>query len=147
MTLYPYHATETSWEGGDIATLDADAIDPTDTIDTRATDECDYPESDGLPMADNTKQFRMIAMIKENIEIMYMHNPPATRPARHLHAQWRTIYDPRRTQGASRGRTPACRQCRATSRDRTPACPQRATCQYRIPASRTTGSYIARTRH
>jgi Uma2 family endonuclease len=30
-----------------------------------------YPDSDGKPMADNTKQFKLIVMIKENLEICY----------------------------------------------------------------------------
>jgi Uma2 family endonuclease len=30
-----------------------------------------YPESDGQPMSDNTKQFRLIVMIKENLEILF----------------------------------------------------------------------------
>lgn len=30
-----------------------------------------YPESDGKPMADNTKQFRWIVTIKENLEIVF----------------------------------------------------------------------------
>ncbi|NJL61715.1 MAG: Uma2 family endonuclease [Methylacidiphilales bacterium] len=30
-----------------------------------------YPESDGKPMADNTKQFRWIVIIKENLEILF----------------------------------------------------------------------------
>lgn len=30
-----------------------------------------YPESDGQPMADNTKQFRWIVVIKENLEILF----------------------------------------------------------------------------
>ncbi|MEB3292313.1 MAG: Uma2 family endonuclease [Synechococcales bacterium] len=30
-----------------------------------------YPESDGKPMADNTKQFRWIVTIKENLEILF----------------------------------------------------------------------------
>ncbi len=33
--------------------------------------EIHYPDSDGKPMADNTKQFRLIVMIKENLEIWY----------------------------------------------------------------------------
>jgi Uma2 family endonuclease len=33
--------------------------------------EIHYPESDGKPMADNTKQFNLIVMIKENLEIWY----------------------------------------------------------------------------
>lgn len=31
----------------------------------------DYPESDGKPMADNTKQFRWIVVIKENLESLF----------------------------------------------------------------------------
>jgi Uma2 family endonuclease len=34
-----------------------------------------YPESDGLPMADNTKQFRWIVTIKENLEILFADDP------------------------------------------------------------------------
>lgn len=30
-----------------------------------------YPDSDGEPMADNTKQFRWIVTIKENLEILF----------------------------------------------------------------------------
>jgi Uma2 family endonuclease len=30
-----------------------------------------YPDSDGKPMADNTKQFKLIVMIKENLEIWF----------------------------------------------------------------------------
>ncbi|MDJ0598344.1 MAG: Uma2 family endonuclease [Crocosphaera sp.] len=30
-----------------------------------------YPESDGKPMADNTKQFRWIVVIKENLELLF----------------------------------------------------------------------------
>ncbi len=30
-----------------------------------------YPDSDGKPMADNTKQFRWIVTIKENLEILF----------------------------------------------------------------------------
>jgi Uma2 family endonuclease len=33
--------------------------------------EIHYPESDGKPMADNTRQFKLIVMIKENLEIWY----------------------------------------------------------------------------
>ncbi|HIK09528.1 MAG TPA: Uma2 family endonuclease [Oscillatoriaceae cyanobacterium M33_DOE_052] len=33
-----------------------------------------YPESDGQPMADNTKQFRWIVLIKENLEILFAEN-------------------------------------------------------------------------
>ena len=34
-----------------------------------------YPDSDGQPMADNTKQFRWIVLIKENLEILFADNP------------------------------------------------------------------------
>jgi Uma2 family endonuclease len=34
-----------------------------------------YPDSDGQPMADNTKQFRWIVLIKENLEILFAHDP------------------------------------------------------------------------
>lgn len=30
-----------------------------------------YPDSDGQPMADHTKQFRWIVIIKENLEILF----------------------------------------------------------------------------
>jgi len=33
-----------------------------------------YPDSDGKPMADNTKQFRWIVTIKENLEILFATN-------------------------------------------------------------------------
>ncbi len=34
-----------------------------------------YPDSDGLPMSDNTKQFRWIVTIKENLELLYVQDP------------------------------------------------------------------------
>jgi Uma2 family endonuclease len=34
-----------------------------------------YPDSDGQPMADNTKQFRWIVTIKENLELLFSDNP------------------------------------------------------------------------
>ena len=34
-----------------------------------------YPDSDGLPMADNSKQFRVITTIEGNLEIMVAHDP------------------------------------------------------------------------
>ncbi|QNP31069.1 Uma2 family endonuclease [Cylindrospermopsis curvispora GIHE-G1] len=34
-----------------------------------------YPESDGEPMADNTRQFTWIVKIKENLEILFKSNP------------------------------------------------------------------------
>lgn len=39
------------------------------TTDTKP--EIIYPDSDGQPMADNTKQFRWIVTIKENLEILF----------------------------------------------------------------------------
>ncbi|MDJ0554962.1 MAG: Uma2 family endonuclease [Microcoleaceae cyanobacterium MO_207.B10] len=43
------------------------------TTDTKL--EVIYPESDGQPMADNTKQFRWIVTIKENLEILFANIP------------------------------------------------------------------------
>jgi Uma2 family endonuclease len=40
-----------------------------------ADSELIYPDSDGQPMSDNTKQFRWIVLIKENLEILFAHNP------------------------------------------------------------------------
>jgi Uma2 family endonuclease len=34
-----------------------------------------YPDSDGQPIADNTKQFRWIVVIKENLELLFAANP------------------------------------------------------------------------
>jgi Uma2 family endonuclease len=34
-----------------------------------------YPDSDGQPMADNTKQFRWIVVIKENLELLFSDRP------------------------------------------------------------------------
>jgi len=34
-----------------------------------------YPDSDGMPMADNTKQFNWIVLIKQGLEAMYAHDP------------------------------------------------------------------------
>ncbi len=34
-----------------------------------------YPESDGLPMADNTKQFRVITTLQGNLNILYQDDP------------------------------------------------------------------------
>ncbi|BAZ89607.1 hypothetical protein NIES932_10880 [Raphidiopsis curvata NIES-932] len=41
----------------------------------QTVDEIIYPESDGKPMADNTKQFNWIVKIKENLEILFRSNP------------------------------------------------------------------------
>jgi Uma2 family endonuclease len=34
-----------------------------------------YPDSDGQPMADNTKQFRWIVTIKENLDLLFAADP------------------------------------------------------------------------
>nr|WP_305037851.1 hypothetical protein [Halomicronema sp. CCY15110] len=34
-----------------------------------------YPDSDGQPRADNTKQFRWIVTIKENLELLFRDRP------------------------------------------------------------------------
>jgi len=34
-----------------------------------------YPDSDGQPIADNTKQFRWIVLIKENLELLFADRP------------------------------------------------------------------------
>ncbi len=40
-------------------------------LPTEAAAALIYPDSDGQPMADNTKQFRWIVVIKENLEILF----------------------------------------------------------------------------
>ncbi|MBE9012963.1 Uma2 family endonuclease [Pseudanabaenaceae cyanobacterium LEGE 13415] len=40
-----------------------------------ASGEVFYPESDGKPMADNTKQFRWIVVIEQNLEWLFADNP------------------------------------------------------------------------
>lgn len=42
------------------------------TAETKS--EIVYPDSDGQPMADNTRQFRWIVIIKENLEILFADN-------------------------------------------------------------------------
>jgi Uma2 family endonuclease len=39
------------------------------------TSEVIYPDSDGQPMSDNTKQFRWIVTIKENLELLFAKDP------------------------------------------------------------------------
>lgn len=34
-----------------------------------------YPDSDGQPMADNTKQFELIVWIKNNLELLFANDP------------------------------------------------------------------------
>jgi Uma2 family endonuclease len=40
-------------------------------LPAETTKEIIYPDSDGQPMSDNTKQFRWIVVFKENLEILY----------------------------------------------------------------------------
>ncbi|MEO1352318.1 MAG: Uma2 family endonuclease [Cyanobacteria bacterium J06635_15] len=42
---------------------------------TPPPDVVTYPERDGKPMADNTKQFRWIVTLKENLEILFADQP------------------------------------------------------------------------
>jgi Uma2 family endonuclease len=42
---------------------------------TETTANIIYPDTDGQPMSDNTKQFRWIVTIKENLELLYAQNP------------------------------------------------------------------------
>jgi Uma2 family endonuclease len=41
-------------------------------LQTNTTPTIIYPDSDGHPMADNTKQFRWIVTIKENLELLFV---------------------------------------------------------------------------
>jgi Uma2 family endonuclease len=45
------------------------------TSPLRTVTNINYPDSDGQPMADNTKQFRWIVLIKENLELIFASNP------------------------------------------------------------------------
>jgi Uma2 family endonuclease len=45
------------------------------TSPIRTVVNINYPDSDGQPMADNTKQFRWIVLIKENLELIFASNP------------------------------------------------------------------------
>lgn len=42
-------------------------------VDTQA--DVFYPESDGKPMADSTKQFRWIVVVKENLDLLFADDP------------------------------------------------------------------------
>jgi Uma2 family endonuclease len=44
-------------------------------LDSPNQTEVIYPESDGQPMADNTKQFRWIVVIEQNLDWMYADEP------------------------------------------------------------------------
>ena len=47
----------------------------TDLTSPVAVETIIYPESDGQPMADNSKQFRWITTIEGNLEILFEHEP------------------------------------------------------------------------
>ena len=44
-------------------------------ITSKTSTDIIYPDSDGQPMADNTKQFQWIVTIKENLEILFASQP------------------------------------------------------------------------
>lgn len=44
-------------------------------LSSTTSTEIIYPDSDGQPMADNTKQFEWIVVIKENLELIYADHP------------------------------------------------------------------------
>lgn len=44
-------------------------------IPTTQTETILYPDSDGQPMADNTKQFELIVWLKENFELLFADHP------------------------------------------------------------------------
>ena len=44
-------------------------------IPTETTTQVIYPDCDGQPMSDNTKQFRWIVTIKENLELLFAEDP------------------------------------------------------------------------
>ena len=44
-------------------------------IPTEPTSQVIYPDCDGNPMSDNTKQFRWIVTIKENLELLFAEDP------------------------------------------------------------------------
>ena len=44
-------------------------------LTTNKKPEIIYPDSDGQPMSDNTKQYRWIVTIKENLEILFAKVP------------------------------------------------------------------------
>lgn len=44
-------------------------------LQSLASSDIIYPESDGKPMADNTKQFRWIVIIKQNLDQLYANDP------------------------------------------------------------------------
>jgi hypothetical protein len=42
----------------------------------------EYPESDGLPMADNTIQFRWISIIMSGLDALFVHNSTSREAAK-----------------------------------------------------------------
>jgi Uma2 family endonuclease len=59
-------------------TAPIDATNATTNVTTDAIDEIDavvYPDSDGKPMSDNTKQFRWIVVIEQNLEWLFADRP------------------------------------------------------------------------
>lgn len=44
-------------------------------LETQNQPEVIYPESDGKPIADNTKQFELIVLIKKNLDLLFIDNP------------------------------------------------------------------------
>jgi Uma2 family endonuclease len=52
-----------------------DATDATTDAMTDAIDAVVYPDSDGKPMSDNTKQFRWIVVIEQNLEWLFADRP------------------------------------------------------------------------
>lgn len=45
------------------------------TIQIPPIPEIEYPDSDGMPIADNTLQFKWIVLIKENLDAAFRHDP------------------------------------------------------------------------
>jgi Uma2 family endonuclease len=45
------------------------------TPSTEPIDAIVYPDSDGQPMADNTKQFEWIVLLKKNLDVLFADNP------------------------------------------------------------------------
>ena len=45
------------------------------SLDRQLNRQLVYPDSDGQPMADNTKQFRWIVLLKENLECLFVDDP------------------------------------------------------------------------
>jgi len=60
-----------------IKTLEKQRISerPVNISEKKSKDEIIYPESDGKPMADNTRQFEWIVKIKEGLESLFSDNP------------------------------------------------------------------------